>query len=468
MTTIPSAAIKALFTDKKRKNHVPVLLMAGKEFESWLKKQSAAVKDSAKRSGYSAQAGKVFITPDADSVVAGISSPFSLYDAAAAVQAIRSAFGKDALAATSFSLEGDFKKDAMTLAVTGWALGCYQFDAYKKGAANPVLLWPKGADKKRAAAMTEALYMLRDLINTPANDMGPDEMERAAKAVATKHKAKIAVTKGAALEKDFPLIHIVGDASPRRPRLIDMTWGKASDPKITLVGKGVAFDTGGLNLKPASYMALMKKDMGGAAHVLGLAHLIMSLHLPVRLRVLIASVENSVSGSAFRPGDVFTSRKGLTVENTNTDAEGRLILADALSYACEDRPELLVDFATLTGSARAALGPDIPAVFSNNVKLADELKALSFENEDPLWPMPLWKPYAKHNDSAVADLQNSSGVPGDLVFSALFLSNFVEAKTDWVHIDTYAWEHTGRAGRPRGAADLGMRAVLALLEKRYG
>ncbi|MCD8494026.1 MAG: hypothetical protein LRY39_01130 [Alphaproteobacteria bacterium] len=228
----------------------------------------------------------------------------------------------------------------------------------------------------------------------------------------------------------------------------------------------MAFDTGGLNLKGSQYMALMKKDMGGAAHALALAHLVMSLKLPVNLQLLIPAVENSVSGNAFRPGDVIKARNGLFVENTNTDAEGRLILADSLSYACEREPELIVDFATLTGSARAALGPDIPALFSNNEKTADSIRKTAFAESDPLWPMPLWDSYKKHIESSVADLLNSSGTPGDLPFSALFLKQFLrpETKAEWVHIDCYAWEHTGRTGRPRGAADTGLRAYAPILK----
>jgi leucyl aminopeptidase len=315
----------------------------------------------------------------------------------------------------------------------------------------------------------ESVNGLRDLVNTPANDMGPEEIEAAVKVLAKEHEASVKVIKDQKiLEKDFPLIFTVGKASPRLPRLIDMSWGNAKHPKVTLVGKGVAFDTGGLDLKPSAYMALMKKDMGGAAHVIALAKLIMDHKLPVRLRLLIPAVENSVAGEAFRPGDIIKSRKGPFVENTNTDAEGRLILADALTYASEGKPELIIDFATLTGSARAGLGPDIPAMFSNNDTIAGRLQALSEETEDPVWRMPLWQPYRAHIENATGDLLNSAGIPGDGIYSALFLETFVDEKTDWVHLDCFSWEQTGRAGRPKGAADTGLRTVFAYLQGRYG
>lgn len=250
--------------------------------------------------------------------------------------------------------------------------------------------------------------------------------------------------------------------------MIDLRWGNPKRPKVTLVGKGVVFDTGGVDIKPAKAMELMKKDMGGAAHVLAAARIIMALRIPVRLRVIIPAVENAVSDRAFRPSDVFTSRKGVTIENTNTDAEGRLILSDALALACEEKPDLLVDFATLTGSARVALGFEVPAMFSNNDKIAERLQKISMEVEDPVWRMPLWRPYRRVLKSGVADLINSTGQPGDLIYSALFLEHFVEEKTDWVHLDLFAWEPSGKPGRPRGGTDMGLRAVVTLIEDRYG
>ncbi|MGB4106864.1 MAG: leucyl aminopeptidase family protein [Alphaproteobacteria bacterium] len=456
----------SLFPDKKRKTDIAVHVVTEKSFPGWLKKQPAAVKAGMKNLGYTGKAGAVVLIPGG--VVAGVGAPLSIYGLSPAVDYIRRNFGADFIKGASFSLHGVEAKD-LENAFTGWALAAYEFSVYKKSSGKtPALVWNKKADKKRVRALVESIFMVRDLVTTPSNDMGPAEIEAAARKLAGAHKAKISVIKDKdLLTKNFPLIYAVGDGSPRRPRLIDITWGSPKSPKVTIVGKGVAFDTGGLNLKPTGNMALMKKDMGGAAHALALGHLIMGMKLKVRLRILIPAVENSVDGHSFRPGDIFKSRKGLTVENTNTDAEGRLILADTLTYACEDKPGLLIDYATLTGSARAALGPDIPAMFSNNEKLAEQLRKVSLTAEDSLWPMPLWQPYHVHNNSGVADMQNSSGVPGDLIYSALFLERFLVGKPDWVHIDTYAWEHTGKPGRPRGGADCGLRAVFALLEEKY-
>lgn len=454
------------FITRKRKTHIPVVLLTGKSFKPWLKKQDDFTAKQIEQSGFTGKPESACvllgISGEPASIIAGVSDPVGVYDLAFAVQAASSAFKGDSLKNVSFSIETNDKNAAL-----GWALGCYQFTPYKQKSAEKPALVVKDIDK----ALPEAIFLLKDMVNQPANHLGPEEIEKAVKSVASLHKAKVSVITGKDLLKEnFPLIYTVGEASPRAPRLIELTWGNAKHPKLTLVGKGVAFDTGGLNLKPTAFMALMKKDMGGAAHTLALAHLVMSASLPVSLQLLIPAVENSVSGNAFRPGDVIKSRKGLFVENTNTDAEGRLILADSLTYACEREPELIIDFATLTGSARAALGPDIPALFSNNDKVADTIRKISFEAEDPLWPMPLWDAYKKHLESSTGDFLNSSGTPGDLPFSALFLKQFLSdnTKADWVHIDCYAWEHTGRTGRPRGGADTGLRAVFAYLQKRFG
>ncbi len=467
-------SLSSSFVSQKRKNDIPVIPITEKNFSTWLKKAAPAVRNAATQKAYKGSAGKILVIANAkggvEKIIVGISTPVSIYDLAPLVAALRQNYSQDFIKGSSFSLQSALlKKEDVTNLSVGWALAGYEFSAYKKSSGKiPALVWDKKADKKRVEAVAEGIFLVRDLVTTPSNDMGPEEIEAAARKLAGRHKAKITVIKDKdLLTKNFPLVYAVGDGSPRRPRLIDFTWGNAKDPKVTIVGKGVAFDTGGLNLKPTAYMALMKKDMGGAAHALALAHLVMSAKLKVRLRVLIPAVENSVDGYSFRPGDVFKSRKGLTIENTNTDAEGRLILADTLTYACEDKPELLIDYATLTGSARAALGPDIPAMFSNNDSLAEKLKKLSFTAEDPLWPMPLWQPYQQRNNSPVADMQNSSGVPGDLMYSALFLERFLVGKPDWIHIDAYSWEHTGKAGRPRGGADTGLRAVFALLEEKY-
>ena len=270
------------------------------------------------------------------------------------------------------------------------------------------------------------------------------------------------------LNSNFPAVHAVGRASDREPRLLKMEWGDEDDPLLALCGKGVCFDTGGLNLKPGAGMALMKKDMGGAAHVLGLARLIMQAKLPVRLLVLIPAVENSVSGNAYRPGDVISTRKGLTVEIGNTDAEGRVILADALTYACESEPDLLIDFATLTGAARIALGTDLPPVFSNDVTIANDIVAAGDTEEDPLWVMPLYQPYKELLKSPIADLNNMSRTPfGGCITAALFMEHFITPETDWVHIDTWAWNQGNRPGRPEGGEAIGLRAVFRYLENRY-
>jgi leucyl aminopeptidase len=310
--------------------------------------------------------------------------------------------------------------------------------------------------------------MVRDLVNTPASDLGPAELEAAARQLVAAHRVRLRVTKGAALHRGFPMIHEVGKASPRAPRLIDFTWGPARAPKVTLVGKGVCFDTGGLDIKPASGMALMKKDMGGAATALGLAQMIMQAKLPVRLRVLIPAVENAIAGNAFRPGDVLRSRKGLTVEIGNTDAEGRLILADALALADEEAPDLLIDMATLTGAARVALGPDLPPFYTDDEKLAADISRAAAAENDPLWPMPLWEPYFRLIESPVADISNSSesGFAGSIT-AALFLKRFVDRAKAYVHFDIFAWTPAARPGRPKGGEAQAMRALFAVIRDRY-
>ncbi|MGQ0527814.1 MAG: leucyl aminopeptidase family protein [Alphaproteobacteria bacterium] len=461
----------APFLAAKKSRNIEIIPLHAKEFPAWLKKQPARLRARIRDNGFAAQSGQCLLIANESgavtSVIAGVTEPAALQDMGAVIQFLQKTFAANILKTSSFTFNGFAKKDLETHTI-GWGLGCYYFGLYKKDILQmPSLVWPAGADKKRIKAVTDSIFLLKNMVNMPSNDMGPAEMESAVRKLATPHKAKVSVVKGAELAKNFPLIHMVGDGSERRPRLIELNWGNPKNPKLTLVGKGVAFDTGGLNIKPGPSMALMKKDMGGAAHALALAHIIMVMMLPVRLRVLIASVENSISGRAFRPGDIMTSRKGITVENTNTDAEGRLILADTLTYACENRPDLIIDFATLTGSARAGLGPDIPPVFSTAPKLAEKLKDISFKIDDPVWPMPLWEPYKKYNCSTVATLHNSSGVPGDLMYSALFLKEFITPDQDWMHLDVYAWEHSGRPGRPAGAADTGVRAVFALLEEKY-
>jgi leucyl aminopeptidase len=360
---------------------------------------------------------------------------------------------------------------AADLATLAWLLGGYRFTRYGKKPPKPVrLVPPQGVDAEEVSRIAEAVALGRDLINTPANDLGPEEIEGAARALAEKHGAAVEAIVGEALiERNFPMIHAVGRASPRAPRLVDLVWGEERARRVTVVGKGVAFDTGGLNLKPEAAMLLMKKDMGGAAAALALADMIMGAKLPVRLRLLIPAVENAVSGAAFRPGDVLRSRKGLSVEIGNTDAEGRLILADALALADEDSPELIVDFATLTGAARVALGPEVPPFYTDDEELAADLSRLSAAANDSAWRLPLWPPYAALLDSKIADINHISGGPfAGSVTAALFLTRFVTTAKAYVHFDIYGWNPATKPGRPEGGEVQGARLVYALLKERYG
>lgn len=355
------------------------------------------------------------------------------------------------------------------LVALGFALELYRQDPFRPAPLRKVqLIIPKGVDAARLWREVEASFAVRDMINLPANLFGPDELEAAARKLASAHKAKFTVVSGAKLEKEFPLVHVVGAASTRKPRLIDFTWGKASHPKVTLVGKGVCFDTGGLDIKPSSSMLLMKKDMGGAANVLGLAQLIMEAKLPVRLRVIIPAVENSIAGDAFRPGDVFKSRKGLTVEIGNTDAEGRLVLADALALADEESPELLIDMATLTGAARVALGPDLPPFYTDDDKLAARLAHHSQAENDPLWQLPLWQPYYAMIETPVADLNNAGagGFAGSIT-AALFLRRFVDKAKAYAHFDIFGWTPNAKPGRPKGGEAQAMRALFGVIAERF-
>ena len=359
--------------------------------------------------------------------------------------------------------------EAPAHAELAWCLEAYSFDRYKSCPQDMAqLVCSKHVDYDAVIRQANATYFVRDMINTPANDFGPDELEAAARKLAAAHKTKFHVTRGEALQKNFPMVHDVGKASPRAPRLIDFTWGSAGAPKVTLVGKGVCFDTGGLDIKPASGMAIMKKDMGGAANVLGLAQMIMEAKLPVRLRVIIPAVENSIAGNAFRPGDVLKSRKGLTVEIGNTDAEGRLVLGDALSLADDEKPDLLIDMATLTGAARVALGPELPPFYTNDEKLAADIGRFALRERDPLWRMPFWEPYNILFESGVADINNSgdSGFAGSIT-AALFLKRFVEKTKAYVHFDIYGWVPSARPGSPKGGEAQGIRALFAVIADRY-
>ena len=355
-------------------------------------------------------------------------------------------------------------------AALAWLLASYRFRRYRsEGEPPPGLVAPEGVDAAAIVRIAQAVAMGRDLVNTPANDLGPAEIEATMRALAERYGAHITVTEGPDLEREFPLVHAVGKASPRAPRLIDLTWGAPDAPKVTLVGKGVVFDTGGLDIKPSAGMLLMKKDMGGAAAALAAARMVMDAALPVRLRVLIPTVENAVAGNAFRPGDVLRARSGVTVEIGNTDAEGRLILADALSLADAEEPELLIDFATLTGAARIALGPDLPAFFTPDDSLAGEIEAAGRVVNDPVWRMPLHGPYAKLLDSKVADLNNVSGGPfAGAITAALFLRRFAPKTRRHVHFDLYGWNPATKPGRPEGGEVQTARLVFSFLSGRYG
>ena len=356
------------------------------------------------------------------------------------------------------------------LAALAFALGSYRFNRYRKAEDKAVKLeLPDAVDGDDLTRIMDGVTLARDLINTPANDLGPAELEEAARALAAKHGASIrSIVGDDLLANNFPLIHAVGRAAARAPRLIDLTWGEGDHPNITLVGKGVCFDTGGLDIKPESGMLIMKKDMGGAACTLALAHMIMDARLPVRLRVLIPAVENAISGGAFRPLDVYTSRKGITVEIGNTDAEGRLILADALALGDEEGPDLMVDMATLTGAARVALGPELPPFYTDDEALAADLAGRAAAENDPLWRMPLWRPYESLLDSKTADINNvSSGNQGGSITAALFLSRFVAQAKAWVHLDVYAWVPSAKSARPEGGECQAARALYALIKARH-
>ncbi|MEO6717615.1 MAG: leucyl aminopeptidase family protein, partial [Novosphingobium sp.] len=359
-------------------------------------------------------------------------------------------------------------------ALLGWVTGQYRFDRYRAEPAAPgsrILLTGQAKGIGPALAEADATAWVRDLVNTPAEDMGPAELERAAEGLGKAFKAELKITRGDALERGFPMVHMVGRAAARdkAPRMIELEWGDPKHPRLAIVGKGVTFDSGGLDIKPGSSMLLMKKDMGGAAHALALARLIMASGLKVRLHLLIPAAENSVSGNAFRPGDVLKSRAGISVEIGNTDAEGRLLLGDALARAGEEKPDLIIDFATLTGAARTALGPDLPALFARRDETAEALIAAGTEADDPCWRLPLWDAYREYLKSDIADINNShtNGYAGASV-AALFLDRFVPEGTDWAHFDTFAWRPVAKPGRPKGGDALGLRSSWRMLQNRFG
>lgn len=442
---------------------LPLHVIESPDLTGWLGTQPDAVANWVRANGFKGGLGEVLMMPGPDGkpmmALAGYGT------------AGKRARGRFALAGAAGKLpdgpyriasglpKADYAREAL-----GWLLAGYRFDRYRSGEARDVqLVAPEGVDIARTETIAEGEALTRDLINTPTSDMGPDQLEQAARDLAERHGARIAVTSGAdLLERNFPMIHAVGRASTSAPRLIDMEWG-GSGPRLTLVGKGVCFDTGGLNIKPGNSMGLMKKDMGGAANVLGLSHMIMALGLKLRLRVLIPAVENSISGNAMRPGDILTSRKGLTVEINNTDAEGRLVLADALAYAAEATPDLLVSMATLTGAARVALGPDIAPFFADDDNTAQALTSAASRVDDPIWRLPFHPAYEADIEPGIADLDNApSGGFAGAITAALFLRRFVDDRP-YLHWDVYGWQPKAAPARPKGGVGQGTRAILDAL-----
>ena len=422
----------------------------------------------AEASGFDGSAGQLTLLPGADGHLVGALLGLGAADDALATAALATKLpvGTWRYATPPPGVDG-------TTLAFAWLLGRYRFDRYKTDREEkpaPRLALPAGADATLAARLADAVAYVRDLVNTPANALGPAELAAAARDLAAAHGASLHEIVGDdLLAENFPMVHAVGRASARVPRLVDLVWGDPAHPKVTLVGKGVCFDSGGLNIKTGDGMTLMKKDMGGAAHALGLARLVMESAPPVRLRVIVPAVENAVGGDAFRPGDVLPSRKGLTVEISNTDAEGRLVLGDALALADAEAPDLLVDFATLTGAARVALGPQVGPFYTDDEALAADLADASRATHDPLWRMPLWPGYRGSLDSKVADVNHLSSVGlGGSITAALFLQRFVTESPRWVHFDVWAWNRDDRPGRPIGGEANGLRAMFEVLRRRYG
>jgi leucyl aminopeptidase len=443
----------------------PIHIVDKQGFDGWLTAQSDAVRAAVRAQKFVGAANDIAILPGEKpgdwAAVAGVAD-------AGKLGVWNLAKAADSLPEGHYRLIDADAGDAML----GWMLGQYRYDEYRsepKANGARVLLVKEPGRIQGAALQARATALVRDLVNRPAADCGPNALEAEARRIAKTHKADVTVISGEVLESGYPMIHTVGRAAMREhaPRLIEIEWGDPRHPRIAIVGKGITFDSGGLDIKPASGMRIMKKDMGGAAHALALAELIMAAHLPVRLHMLVAAAENSIAGNAFRPGDVIKSRNGITVEIDNTDAEGRLVLADALTKALEDKATLIVDFATLTGAARTALGPDLPAMFSNDDDVATAMATAAKAANDPVWRMPLWAPYRDMLDSDIADITNSGGAFAGAVTAALFMQEFVPDDVPWVHLDTYAWRPTSKPGRPKGGEALGLRAVFRYLTENY-
>ena len=454
----------------KTEGAVPIAALTKTEFPAWLENAPERERNWLTSIGFSAEAGKHALVPGESGRLARVL--VGLGDGADAEGRMWALAGlPTALPEASYRLDAVPRDADPTNLALGWALATYVFARYSaKTRPAAALVWPEDADRGRVERLAAAVFLARDLANTPAGDLGPEELAgeavRVAKAAGARHRV---IVGDDLLAENYPTIHAVGRASVRAPRLVDIVWGDPAAPKLTLVGKGVCFDSGGLDLKTASGMRLMKKDMAGAAIVLGLAQAIMDAQLPVRLRVLLPCVENAVSGNAMRPLDIVRTRKGLTVEIGNTDAEGRLILCDALAEASTEKPELLVDMATLTGAARVALGPELAALFCNDETLARDLLDAAAAEEDPMWRMPLWRPYRKMIDSKIADINNVSESPhAGAVTAALYLQEFVEPQIPWAHLDVMAWNPQSRPGRPEGGEATALRALYAHITQRFG
>lgn len=450
---------------RARRDTIPISAVAPANIAAWLRKLPKAQRDWLTQSGFTGKKDSHALLPGARG---GVERAVFIADKESDLWSWSGLAA--ALPKASYRLEGRLAKAVANDAALGWGLAAYEFTKYRKAKLDrPELVWPAAADRAAVTRTLDATALVRDLINTPAEDMGPSELASAARSVGRRAGARTRVIAGDALLKaNYPMIHTVGRASDDAPRLIDMRWGTRG-PRVTLVGKGVCFDTGGLDLKPAAGMLRMKKDMGGAAHVLGLASMIMAAKLPVRLRVLIGAVENAVAGNAYRPWDVLATRKGITVENANTDAEGRLVLGDCLAEASREKPDLLLDYATLTGASRVAVGIELAALYCNNDALAGDLDKHAAASADPLWRLPLHKPYRSMLDSKVADIASASDVPfAGGITAALFLQEFVDDDVPWAHFDIMAWNTSTRPGRPEGGDAQAMRAAFALISERFG
>ena len=449
---------------------IPITPLTKKQLPAWLDEAPDHERNWVRAIGFSADPGKHALVPGNAGRFARV--VVGLGDADDTRRTMWALAGLPAkLPEGCYRIETMPEGAAPTRLALGWVLATYVYSRYSsKMRPDATLAWPEGADRGRVERLARAIFLARDLANTPAGDLGPDELAAEAVQVAKAAGARHRVIVGdQLLAENYPTIHAVGRAAAKAPRLVDIMWGDEAAPRVTLVGKGVCFDTGGLDLKTASGMRLMKKDMAGAAIVLGLAQAIMDAGLPVRLRVLLPLVENAVSGNAMHPMDIVRTRKGLTVEIGNTDAEGRLILCDALAEASTEKPELLVDMATLTGAARVALGPELAALFCNDEALAEGLLEAAESEEDPMWRMPLWRPYRKMIDSKIADINNVSESPhAGAITAALYLREFVDPGIPWAHLDVMAWNPQGRPGRPEGAEATALRALYAHIAQRFG